>query len=75
MNCVRSLLDNNGILVCNVEPYLAVKGQKDIRIPLIQPDFDSRGVRQDQGAIGKGKGTDRGEYDRLDRGIYDRTTC
>ena len=58
MNGVGRILNNNGILMCNVESYLAVEGQEDRCIPLIQPDLNGCAVREDERTIGQGKGTD-----------------
>lgn len=74
MNRVWGLLDNNRIFMRNLEPHLAVEGQKDIRVPLIQLDLDNNSVREDQWSIGQGKGTDWGEYDHLEGGMDDRPT-
>ena len=62
---VCCFLNQNGIAVGDMEPYLTVKSQKDIGVTLVHVDLDRGIIWKNQGAINQGKRANRGKNDSL----------
>ena len=70
---VGCLLDNDGIFMGDIKPFLPVKGQHDIGGLFFKLEPDPYRIRDNQRTVGQGKGADRCDNDSGNIRMDDRT--